>query len=66
MCDLDKTGQASALEISILMCHVGCDAYEKFVADVGEKEKINATANLVSRVYRAMAEVDPSRHEPDQ
>ena len=58
---LDQNGQVSVgREVSLSMCLAGCSAYDEWAGDAVEQNKSNAVANLVTRVFRAMAQVrDP-------
>ena len=46
-----------AMEVSMQMCAAGASQYRAWEADKSERDKLNAVANLVSRIYRAMDEI---------
>jgi hypothetical protein len=43
-------------EVTVLMCLAGAAAYRAWEVDSIERDKSNAVANLVSRIYLAMDE----------
>ena len=49
-----KDRQASAIEATMDMCAAGAHEYRAWADNNYERAKLNAVANLVDRVYRAM------------
>ena len=50
-------GNDTDIEVTIEMAAAGSAAYREWLADAKEQAKLNAVANLSSRVYKAMERV---------